>query len=107
MRFSGVLAVVAALTVSISARPTDVDSSISTRKNCPTFCFHSRQCCGDVCVSSLRPGFKRMTHRCDSTPCFALISVCTGESREALIGSLIVGVGLRSSVATEVEANSG
>lgn len=39
--------------------------------------------------------------RCDSTSFCAFCSVRTGESREALTGSLIVGVGLRILMAAE------
>ncbi|KAG2345494.1 hypothetical protein BDR05DRAFT_109939 [Suillus weaverae] len=75
MRFPFVLAVVAALTVSISAMPAVADTSISasetnTQEGCPGFCTKSSQCCGD-CVSSLRPGFDCMTHRRDSSSFFA------------------------------------
>ncbi|KAG1726175.1 uncharacterized protein EDB91DRAFT_1166572 [Suillus paluster] len=62
MRFSFVLAAVAALIVSISA--SDADS-----ENCPCYCRNDRDCqiCinqyGCVSMNSLRPGFKHMTHQ--------------------------------------------
>ncbi|KAG1719749.1 hypothetical protein EDB19DRAFT_1781460, partial [Suillus lakei] len=61
MRFSSVLAVVAALIVSISAMPSVVDASISARevdteqaKFCPMFCVIKSDCkgCGS-CVNRL------------------------------------------------------
>jgi hypothetical protein len=66
MRFSNVLAVIAALTVTISAMSLEADASVSARDTqCPKFCKHSYQCCG-FCVSNLRPGLNRTTHRSDS-----------------------------------------
>ncbi|KAG1719748.1 hypothetical protein EDB19DRAFT_1781450 [Suillus lakei] len=53
MRFSSILAVVAALTVSISAMPSVGDALISARdikKSCPTFCVKSSSC-GKGCGS--------------------------------------------------------
>jgi hypothetical protein len=66
MRFSIVLTVVAALTVSISATPLAADTPVSASEtdSCATFCVKSSQCC-DTCVSSLRPVFNRTTHRHD------------------------------------------
>jgi len=73
MRVSNVLAVIAALTVSISAMP----SVASTEDACPLFCTKNSDCFGcdqESCVSSLRFGFNYMTHKCDSTSFFALVS---------------------------------
>jgi hypothetical protein len=76
MRFPIVVAVVAALTASISAMPTVADTSVSAGDGatCPRFCTKSYQCCG-FCVSGLRPGFNRMTHRRDSFSLYAMFSV--------------------------------
>ncbi|KAG1747632.1 hypothetical protein EDB19DRAFT_1685854 [Suillus lakei] len=79
MHFSSVLAIVAALTVSISAMPSFTEASISAReadteKSCPTFCLKNSNCngCGScVSMSSLRPGFNHMTHRRGRSPFFA------------------------------------
>jgi hypothetical protein len=80
MRFSAVLAIVAALTVSTPVMPTVADRSVFTRETsdwgpgCRTFCTKSSECCEQVCVSNLRPGLHRMTHRCDS------LCGCAGSS---------------------------
>lgn len=81
MRFSFVLAAVAALTVPISAMPSVTDRSISTSEgteNCPVFCLKDIDCFGCTtasCVSSSRPGFHHLTHRRDSMSFFAPVSV--------------------------------
>ncbi|KAG1765312.1 hypothetical protein EDD22DRAFT_407796 [Suillus occidentalis] len=77
MRFSTILAIVAALTISTPAVPTIVDRSVfagETGDWCHTFCIHSDECCEQICVSSLRPVLNRITHRCDS------LCGCAGSS---------------------------
>ncbi|KAG2750253.1 hypothetical protein P692DRAFT_201853970 [Suillus brevipes Sb2] len=55
MRFSAVLAIVAALTVSTPVMPTVADRSVFTRETsdwgpgCRTFCTKSSECCEQVC----------------------------------------------------------
>lgn len=82
MRFSNVLAVIAALTVSISAMPSvaDISSEANTEDDCPVFCSKNSDCFGDVIV----PHF---LHRLVCT------SQCMvdGETREASIGCSTVG----------------
>ncbi|KAG1737702.1 hypothetical protein EDB19DRAFT_1717389 [Suillus lakei] len=84
MHFSSVLAVVAALTVSVSAMPFVSGALIFAREVdteaqiCPSpiFCRKTSDCgsCG-TCVSNLRPGFNHMTHRHGRSPFFAQASV--------------------------------
>ncbi|KAG1765513.1 hypothetical protein EV702DRAFT_68389 [Suillus placidus] len=76
MRLSFVLAVVAALTVSISAMPSVADTSISasganTEDDGPVFCLKNSDCfgCTEANLMSslnLHLGFNHMTHQCDS-----------------------------------------
>ncbi|KAG1795826.1 uncharacterized protein BJ212DRAFT_567010 [Suillus subaureus] len=78
MRFSPaiVFVVVAALTSSISAMPTDDGSLLARLDQCSTFCVRDSQCIGCakgycVSISSLRSGLSHMTHRHGRPPSFA------------------------------------
>lgn len=77
MRFSIVLTVVAALTVSISAMPLVADTPVSAGETgkCAIFCTKNSECCGN-CVSSLHPIFNHTTHQRDSSALYARYSVC-------------------------------
>ncbi|KIK46492.1 hypothetical protein CY34DRAFT_800346 [Suillus luteus UH-Slu-Lm8-n1] len=71
MRLANVLAVVAALTASISATSADVDAGA-----CPIFCVRNSNCkhCPDkncVSTSGLHPGFNHITHRRGSLSIYA------------------------------------
>lgn len=82
MRFSTVLAIVAALTVSTPAVPTIVDRSVFANETgdwCKTFCIHSDECCEQICVSDLSPGLNHITHWYDSLCGCAGSSVCVAS----------------------------
>lgn len=71
MRLANVLAVVAAISASISAMPADADAEV-----CPLFCLRDSNCkrCPDgncVSMSSLHPGFNHITHRRDRLSIYA------------------------------------
>jgi len=92
MRFPIVLAVVAALTSSISARPTDPETDIDGGVGaCPIFCVRQSNCkhCPDqncVSMSSLHPGFNHTTHRRGSSSIYVSSTTVSRVSTFTLCG---------------------
>ncbi|KAG1749657.1 uncharacterized protein EDB91DRAFT_757272 [Suillus paluster] len=125
MHCSFILAVVAALTVSISAA--SIPASDPNSEGCPFFCIKNSNCYGCptdlydrkcVSMSSLRPGFNHMTHRRGRSTfyatsgsklcfCFHIGAVCmidgTTRAREASIRCSTIGGGTRTLVAAEAK----